>query len=199
MNVTRRRCLVWSQLVALLLGIVGTTSVSSSAEDQNDERLPCLEPSAIVGTYNASDLLSAVVTCREEKNYERAWEIYVISMVYYCYDVVRVYGTEEREDWPLGLLASVIFSDLSEEDYTQLREAVDKLSSPKERRRLCNWLTRIGPPEYDPMYVVPPEERHLRHRLDVRNDSATEGGASEEFDRDAQWERTVRQLLKCPE
>ena len=139
----------------------------------------CLELAA-AGDMAPPALYQAMDACLAEAKYDRAADLYALAGAESAYDTARVSGAGAREAHTAltkGKLAAL---------ETAARSALmvalkSKLADPAELPKTCAAIAKLGPPRYDPSYLL-----------------GAPSSVPPEFEPAAAWRSALAAYLHCP-
>ncbi len=151
----------------------------------------CVEISEITNEQNPADILNGMKKCIEQKDFDKAVRLFVVSGVYGVYDNYRV--KDKSTYRALISFKKNIFLDLSEEDrdimLSKLKETIKEGS--EELNTVCRDILKVGVPTYYPKYMVQHGNKASRK---MKGDGLVKNFNSKEF-----WILAVNDYLHCGE
>ncbi len=148
----------------------------------------CLTVDMIKTTQTPVDLFGNMKTCIEEKSFDQAATLYMVSQAYGYFDTLRVKDKSAHQ--AVTVLQTGTHDLLKQNDDKQaFLLAINTLIEQHDRS--CQFLKTLGYPTYTPDYMI-------NHGL-----WAMKGKKSESLDKKfvpkEAWKQTLITFMKCPE
>jgi hypothetical protein len=151
----------------------------------------CLRGSQLNGDLTPLELYSAMETCLKHSDVRSAVILFSLAGAYGNYDARRVADPSAHQAG--ALLRTLALQRLSEPQRQALAAAISSTTDDPDRMpQLCATLERIGPPTYQPAYM-------LRHGLQARRGGPASPGRDlvDGFQAAEAWEQVLDSFLRC--
>ena len=151
----------------------------------------CLRGSQLHGDLTPLELYAAMAACMQRSDVGSAVILFSLAGAYGHYDARRVADPSAHQAGVL--LRSLALQRLSEPQRQALAAAISTTANdPDQMPQLCATLERIGPPTYQPAYM-------LRHGLRSRQGEAASPRRDlvDGFQGDEAWEQVLDSFLRC--
>ena len=174
------------KIIALITGL----GLAQYADAQPAPRhLGCVPAGGVTTDMTARELASAVRSCVQEDQLDRAIQLYLTYSNYILFDQQRV--KDESAHVIVGELNSWIFTGYSYRKMQDLKVWVDRLRDPEDDflPRTCALIKQAGYPTYRPDYMI------VRGMIPRKNDDDWQ---IEDFNPDAAWDKALHEVNTCP-
>lgn len=181
---------MWKPLIFLAGLMAAQTASAQFISEQPEIRyLGCVPAGGVTTDMTARELASAVRTCVEEDDLERAVQLYLTYSNYILFDQQRV--KDESAHVVVGELNSWIFTGYSFKKIQALKVWIDKLRDPEDDflPQTCDLIKQAGYPTYKPDYMI------VRGMIPRKSD---EDWKVADFDADAAWDKALHEVNTCP-
>lgn len=158
----------------------------------------CPSTASLDGSQPPIQLYRGVVACLRGSDSDTAVLLFTLAGAYVRFDAQRVADPSARQAGTL--LRLVALQQLSEPQRLMLSEGVDAaLTEPDANADLCAAIARIGPPRYQPDYMLNHGEQGLRRSLPAARSSLRQapGGLVQGFTAEPAWNQVLDGLLRC--
>jgi hypothetical protein len=165
-------------------------SVSSPANLAPTRKLSCIELSSVKNTYTPPDIYTAIRSCLAKGDYDRAATLLPLAGAYAHFDALRIKDQTARDG---GQVLIVQTSATMTPDQKQtFKEALTVvMSDPKKHADFCSEVSKIGPPDYFPKYLI-------MHGMNAFLTPHPEQNALvPNFDAQGTWAKLQTQYLQC--
>ena len=151
--------------------------------------LLCATVDKLKNTDTPPDLYAGLVDCAKHARYEDAVYFFALAGVYSFFDAERVVDETARAAHSALTRDAMGELDQPTKDavFAQLKAT---LGDPAKLPAACMAITRIGPPNYFPQYMV-------QHGLDAVNDKVKGNGLVPDFDAKTAWDKALDNYLHC--
>ncbi len=151
--------------------------------------LVCSTVGKLKDTDTPADLYAGMVDCAKHQRYEDAVYFFALAGVYSYFDAMRVIDeTAHDAHSVLTLNAMTQLDDATKQAvFAQLKAT---LGDPAKLPAACMAITRIGPPNYFPEYMV-------QHGMDAVNGKVQGNGLLPDFDAKVAWQKSLDGYLHC--
>jgi hypothetical protein len=150
----------------------------------------CVGPARLQSKYTPPDLYRALGRCLQQDKYREAAFLFALAGVYGRYDTQRV--ADQTAHQAVAVLRMETFGALSKDKEDAFKKTLqESLGSPGGLAAACREITRIGPPDYYPRYMI--EHGMGEFLKDGLSDGLVAG-----FDPPAAWKRSLDTFLHCP-
>lgn len=189
-------------LTLLLPGLAGclsppyllTRSLMRAAPGRGD----CPRLASLDGSQTPEQLYRGVAACMRGSDQGTAVVLFSLAAAYGRYDALRVADPSAHQAGTL--LRLVALQQLNEPQRQALSRGLNEaLSEPGARPDLCAAIERIGPPTYQPDYMLRHGIASLRRSLHEARSSAPNANAGlvQDFNGDAAWNQVLDRFLRC--
>ncbi len=158
----------------------------------------CPRLASLNGSQTPEQLYRGAAACMRRSDTDTAVVLFSLAAAYGRYDALRVSDPSAHQAGML--LRLVALEQLNEPQRRALSSGVAAALSESGRKpELCATIERIGPPTYQPDYMVRHGLASLRRSLpDARPSAAPAVPARVEgFDSDAAWNQVLDRFLRC--
>jgi hypothetical protein len=157
-------------------------------ESTND--VGCVGPARLQNKYTPPDLYRALGRCLQQEKYREAAFLFALAGVYGRYDTQRV--ADRTAHQAIAVLRMQTFAPLSKDKEDGFKKTLqESLGSPGGLAAACREITRIGPPDYHPRYMI-------QHGMGAFLKDGPSDGLVTGFDAPAAWKRSLESFLHCP-
>lgn len=152
--------------------------------------LGCIRLDDARNAYTPADLMPASSACARENQFVRAADLYMLAYAYARFDVARVTDRSAHQAFPV--LRMQAYSRLPEADSQKIATEMNATMKDTARHgRFCAALRRLGPPAYQPRYM-------LQHGMGAfLSGDGTSRALAENFDAQSAWQEVLTTDLKC--
>ena len=166
-----------------------TTNYEAPGNLQARTDLGCLKIEALRNTYTAADLYRSNASCVKQDDLESAVYSSALAGVYGRYDSMRV--ADQSAHQAQTVLRLNFANSLTEEQKKQFMGRLSATASdPSSLAKLCGRIREVGPPNYQPTYMI-------QHGMGAFT-GAKGNGLVSNFDSAAAWEKALDTYLHCP-
>lgn len=174
--------------LSLMVAAVSSLIFTVEVEAASTYAPPCELPDQTMLGSTAEDLAYSARACAEQERFDVAAEHLLLMGFYLAFDAQRVEGVELSKLQARLLNESIASLPEPLADGTFFETTVMSNGGRKHRRAvLCKLARKMGPPTYDPSYI-------LEFRLAVANGKT---GLVENFSAEKAWERILVEG-ECP-
>lgn len=165
---------------------------------------PALQPdrcprlASLDGSQTPEQLYRGVAACLRGSDPDTAVVLFGLAAAYGRYDSLRVADSTAHQAGMVLRLAALQQLDEPQRQ-TLATSLAAALSEPDGQPDLCAAIERIGPPTYQPDYMLRHGQVALRRSLSGAGSSPPppESGLVEGFDGNAAWNQVLDRLLRC--
>lgn len=181
----------YRHLIGLLVTIIQCCPVSAYAADSVIRNAAtCLDKGDLNNKLSPFDLYKSIAICIDSEKFEPAVFMYAMAGAFGRYDTLRV--ADKSAHLAAKALPMLTFGSLPKEKVNAFQTLVKKtLGNDSTRGEYCAKITRIGPPDYFPSYM-------LQHGLGAFTGINNNQQFVISFDPNAAWPQAVKDYLQCP-
>jgi len=155
----------------------------------SEKPLDCVALAQVTSQHTPADLYPAVRTCMVADRVPEAVALSALAYAYVTFDIERVRDVSAHQAKPALQAESLgTLSPAQQAAFTRSLSATT--ADTAATARLCAELRRIGPPSYEPHYMI-------QHGLEALGGDPQEGTPAE-FDAAATWAEILATRMKCP-
>ena len=158
----------------------------------------CPRLASLDGSQTPEQLYRGAARCMRRSDTDTAVVLFSLAAAYGRYDALRVNDPSAHQAGML--LRLVALQQLNEPQREALSRGVAAaLSEPEANPDLCAAIERIGPPTYQPDYMLRHGLASLRRSLPEARSSAPmpNGGLVQGFNGDEAWNQVLDRFLRC--
>jgi hypothetical protein len=169
--------------IVLLFGLAGIAQAQTV-------KLDCVPLADLQASYAPPRLARAVKDCIAKERFDNAMQLFLVYSIYGTFDQQRV--RDESGHTALVELNIWIFGGYPRSIMDQLRTVAERLRDHEDSifRDTCAAIARLGPPDYQPDYLIGRGEFLPRKNAD---DWMTEA-----FDPAKAWQKALVEINQCP-
>lgn len=157
---------------------------------QSNYRVGCISIQSAKNVFTPSDLYKGVAECMTEKNTSTGVRLNALAGVYGFYDTLRV--SDKTSHQALLVLQMQAFTHIPMADRKLFSaEAKRTFQDEKEVAKVCAEIRQLGPPDYDPIYMI-------QHGMGAFSKGSTNPAIVAGFDQESSWEKALATILRCP-
>lgn len=175
----------------LILPLVGYAQVVNHEAPGNlrsEHRLACISLQQARPSYTPADLYPGVAACIAEGKMTAAIELMVLAGAYGRFDVMRV--SDESAKDAMTVIQMQAYANLSDPQRESFMRTLEREGEdPKAERIRCEKVSRLGPPQYRPDYMI-------QHGMGAFTGKAG-NGLLPDFEPSEAWEQIRTGYLKC--
>ncbi len=146
-------------------------------------QLACLPIQAVQPHYSPVDLLTALLDCAEQREWQRAHDLYTLIGLYGAFDARRV--KDETTHHAGAALQLEFINRITDRKKARFQSAVESFAR-EDRQRLCNAMVAMTP-AHSPEYMLALREEAEGRALRLW------------FDAQDAWQETLEEQLSCAE
>ena len=187
----------WFAATALALGSISSQAIAQGKPPtirnyttpgnlESNYNLGCIDVKDAKPIYNPVDLFKASKACITAHRYDEALRLYALGGAYGRYDMRRVADSTAHQAVTVARME--IFGDVSDTD-AQKFKASTALDNPAAKAAFCADVSRIGPPNYFPRYMI-------QHGMGAFFGAAKDGLVAN-FDAKSAWNEALSAYLHC--
>lgn len=161
-------------------------SINAVGNLESPNPLSCVGLSGVTNQHNPVDIINGLKKCTEQKEYNHAAKLYILSMAFARYDMKRV--KDETAHQAIIVLQQGIFADFSEDEKNALTQEFN-LVLGEDFNSTCQFIKKIGSPNYHPTYMI-------QHGMDAFN-KKKDKGLVKNFNSKETWNQILIDYLHC--
>lgn len=158
----------------------------------------CPRLSSLDGSQTPEQLYRGVSACMRSAERDSAVVLFSLAAAYGRYDALRVADPTAHQAG--ALLRLMALQQLDDSQRQALSTGIaEALSEPGRKPDLCATIERVGPPTYQPDYMLRHGQMALRRSLSGNRTvaPAPPSGLVPGFDGDAAWNQVLDRVLRC--
>ncbi len=179
-------------ILALLVGSGTTNAQVTSYESEGNlklsHELSCITMAEVKNDYTPPDLIRARGLCYKEGRLDDAAQLFFTAGAYARFDMLRVTDKTAHQAW------QVLLMNNAPDDATRakIEPVFRKYLAPDapEHIALCKALKKLGPPSYDPTYMI-------QHGMGAFMGGGAKGKIAADFDAKQSWKLVLDKYLHC--
>ena len=165
------------------------TNIEAPGNLQSLNDIGCASSDTLQNTYTPADLYRGVAECVRRNNYDSAVYLSALAGVYGRYDTMRV--SDQSAQQAQNVVQIKYMDSLTEDQKkTYMAKLSSVASNPEKLASLCDDIRKIGPPSYQPTYMI-------QHGMGAFLGGGVNGLVSN-FDSAPAWEKSLGTYLHCP-
>ncbi|WP_444896909.1 hypothetical protein [Microbulbifer sp. SSSA005] len=176
-------------LVGLIVSITANADIKNYEAEGNLESsrpVNCISTKELTTKNSPADIYIGVNKCVNEDDFDKAVQLYFISLAYGKYDTLRV--SDRSAHQAVTVLRMNHLGALSEEQTANFQAAFKKAA--ENMNAVCNSIKTLGKPTYYPKYMI-------QHGMGAFTGQKTKDGLVVGFDPDQAWSDVLEGYVKC--
>jgi hypothetical protein len=190
------------QMAVFLVGAVALTfavqqplssaqivSIEAKGNLEANAPLGCVDMRSVTAAHTPADMIPGVRICLDSAEYVKAADLLAVFRAFGKFDTLRV--ADKTAHQAIVVLQGNHLGTAAQEHRAAAQEVLKKFGDPgsAELARLCGYLRAIGPPSYQPTYM-------LQHGMSAFTGQG--GGLTQGFDAKVEWAKMLDGYLRCP-
>lgn len=165
------------------------TNIETDGNLASFSPIGCVDLAGVESTQTPADLYPAVRLCIDGDDLDRGARLFALAGVYGRFDMMRV--RDESAHQAIAALQRENLGSLSSERAQAFQHHLaEKFAAASDAlRELCEEIERVGPPRYEPIYMV-------QHGMEAFGQPGE--GRSRTTDPAAGWDEALSGYLGCP-
>jgi hypothetical protein len=165
-------------------------NVSAPGNLAPTRKLSCMDIANIKNIYTPPDIYTAIRDCLSKGLYDQAASLYPLASAYAHFDAFRVADQTARDGGQV--LSLQTFATQTPEQKQAFKKALTAvMSDPQKHSDFCANVSRIGPPNYFPKYLI----MHGMNAFTSKNPD--QNALIPNFDAKGTWAKLQTQYLQC--
>lgn len=165
-------------------------NISAPANLAPTRKLSCIDLTDVKNTYTPPDVYTAIRACLAKGDYDRAAMLFPLAGAYAHFDAFRIKDQTARDGGQILIMQT--FAMMPPDQKQAFKQALTAvISDPKRHADFCSDVSKIGPPDYFPKYLI-------MHGMNAFLTPHPEQNALvPNFDAQGTWTKLQAEYLKC--
>jgi len=152
--------------------------------------LGCVTAEKLSNKFTPVDLYKAVSACAKQGKNKEGAILFALAGTYGRFDTLRV--SDKSAHQATSVLTMQVFGGMQPDQQNAFKDSVSKtVGTPSGLAAACKEITRIGPPNYYPGYMI-------QHGMGAFTKTGADNGLVKDFNAAAAWKQSLGTYLHCP-
>ncbi|GAB2688502.1 hypothetical protein [Aliiglaciecola aliphaticivorans] len=153
---------------------------------QSNYALGCVGIDDVSPSHSPADLFSGLTQCIEQKEYEKASDLYLVAMSYGYFDTRRVADRSAHQ--AVMVLRMEAFANQEQQTLNHLLAEITQKTT--DNKGVCDYIKDIGMPTYYPSYMI-------QHGIGAFTEQPHSNGLIDDFDAETAWQKALSVVVNC--